>query len=471
MTRTYLVQTNGVNPTFNALIYNTNTSYPISGSNSSFSHTYPQPGYYQVRVIVSGTNCLDTLLVTDTISGQLNCAALTHSMTASSSGQIGYFYLSGAATAPYPGYTRNVSYNYGDGTSGTSSNHSYTASGNYLTTATTTLSHPTYSTCTIVDTVTIQVTLPPNRIYASARWDSSLNAAGASMKFWLIQYDSTSQTLTAVDSALVAIAGGYTTSTIFNNEPVGSYRVKAHMLNQPASWTTHLLPTYGRSAAYWQNASTFRHNGFTSFSSVLMQQGAATSGPGFIGGLVTQGANRGGAAGDPMPNTTMILRDQSGVPVASTLTDAQGQYRFTNLAYSTYTVYPEALNYATTPSQAITLDATQPAAQGYNFRQELVARTFDPYFVPASVGNTTTALGVLVYPNPAQQTLYVRLADQAVSGTLEVYNLMGQRVKAQVIDLTQPLQELSTEGLANGTYLLHLPTAEGRQIHKIAVQH
>jgi hypothetical protein len=319
---------------------------------------------------------------------------------------------------------------------------------------------------------TLNVVVPPvlNQINGIASWDSSMNALGASVKFWLIKYDSAAQTLTAVDSALVPVTNWFSASATFSNKAAGSYRVKAHMLNQPSSWTTHLLPTYSYNAAYWQYASVINHTGGTVYGNVFMQQGAATSGPGFIGGLVTQGANRGGATGDPMVNTTIILRDQYGIPLATTLTDAQGQYQFTNLAYGTYTVYPEALNYATTPSQAITLDATQPAAQGHNFRQELVARTFDPYFVPTAVSHTSVAPGIELYPNPAQQTLYVRLGAKAVSGTLEVYNLTGQRVKAQAIDLGRPVQELSTEGLANGTYLLHLPTAEGRQVHKITIQ-
>ncbi|RYD51121.1 MAG: T9SS type A sorting domain-containing protein [Sphingobacteriales bacterium] len=470
LTRTYAVQTNAVNPTFNASIQNFNFNYQVPGSNSSFTYTYPQSGYYEVRVAVAGTGCQDSLALVDTVIGPLNCAALTHSLSAYSSGLYGYFYPSGTATASYPGYTRNISYNYGDGTTGSSTNHLYAASGSYLVTATTTLTNPTYGSCTVVDTATVQITLPPNRIYANALWDSSMNAAGASVKFWLIQYDSTSQMLTAVDSALVAVTNGYNASTIFNNKPAGSYRVKAHMLNQPAAWTTHLLPTYSASAAYWQYASVINHTGATSYGNVFMQQGAAVSGPGFIGGLVTQGANKGASTGDPMANKMIFLRDLYGAPVATTLTNGAGQYQFTNLPYGTYTVYPEEINYTTTPSQPITLDAAQPNAQGYNFRQELIARTFDPYFVPAAVRHTSTPGGIELFPNPAQHTLYIRLGSSVISGSLQLFNLTGQLVKTQPVDAAQELQAIATDGLANGTYLLHIPTAEGRQVYTISIR-
>ena len=569
MTRTYTATANATSPQYSINIFSNAAGLINSGTTTSVTHTYTQPGYYYVYASVMGSNCNDSAFLADTVVGTLNCNMLTHSMSASGSGATFWFYRSGSATGSFPYFTSATTYSYGDGTTGTANNHTYTASGSYLVTATTVLSSSNYGSCTVVDTVTVRATvsgsttfncanvnaafsytgtgatynftnqttnqntapatvsylwnfgdgtissttspghnytqsgtytvrlvatwtgngmvlcrdtayqsvtvvLPPapNVITASANWDSSINAAGASVKMWLIQYDSSTQTLTAVDSALIPVQANvpYVVRD-FAGKPAGQYRVKAHMINQPSSWTTGFLPTYSYNAAYWANAAVINHTGATVYANTWLQQGLPMTGPGFISGNVLQGANRGAAVGDPMGNITILLRNNTNNQlVASTETDANGTYTFTNVPVGSYNVYPEELNYATTPSAPIQITANNTNSTTNDFWRETVAKTLHP-ITPSGVKAVQQEGQILISPNPAKDLLSIQFATAPQKGsTVQLYNLSGQLVKAFPIADAQTTQQLSLSGVAAGAYLLHIPTQKGTQVARITVQ-
>lgn len=567
LTRTYTALMSAPNAQFSGAIrYAPSNTSIASFSTNSYTHTYTQPGYYQVELRASTPSCIDTIRFTDTVAGPLNCSALTHSMTAThySPGDNFYFRHQGSATHRYPGYTTTTTYNYGDGTTGTSPYHTYAATGNFLVTATTLLTHPSFNSCTIVDTVTVRPVIfncanvqasftysnsgstytfnntstpslpagvsvdyfwyssagfwangpgsktftftqngtynvalraqwrlangillcqdsvtqtitvgavppPPSTISTWVAWDSTVNAAGASVKLWLIQQDSAAQTLTAVDSALIPVTSGASlVSHNFNNRPAGSYRVKAHMLNQPSSWTTGFLPTYATNAAYWNNATVVNHSGPQSYASILLQQGAPMTGPGFIGGSISQGANK-GAAGDPMPAVTVLLRNAANKPVTSTQTDSTGHYSFSNVPTGKYSVFPEELNYATTPA-SVNITTTQPSSAGIDFLRQPNAKTIHP--VGLSVYGALAKEGsITISPNPAQDRLTIQFATAPQKGMLlQLFNLSGQQVRSLQITDAQPVQHLNLSGLASGNYLLHVGAGEGKGVYQIHVQ-
>ncbi len=545
---------------------NPSTGVTTTGTGLVKTATFAYGGVYTLY-LESPNYCTDSIWIQDTVQGPLNCAGVYSYLNRSGSGltwNINQNVYGGNA----PGYTSATLYNYGDGTSGTSNSHTYTSAGNYLITATTTLSHPSYPPCNKIDTVTIiatggtsnfncanahagftytnngatytfnntssypatagvsvayqwssnagfsatgagsktytfaqngtyniwlkatwtgngmvlcrdsvmqtinvtSVPPPPNVITAYASWDSTVNAAGASLKMWLIKYDSSAQTLSAVDSALIPISANMAFAAHdFMNRPAGSYRVKAHMINQPSSWTTGFLPTYATNAAYWNNATVINHTGATSYASVWLQQGTPMTGPGFISGNILQGANKGAAVGDPMPHITVLLRNNANGLVAATETDANGMYSFANVPVGSYSIYPEEMNYATTPSAQIQITTANPRSTANDFWRETIAKTLHP--MATAVQSVSLENTIRISPNPAREQLTLEFATAPQKGAvLQLYNLNGQRVKSYEITDAQSTQQLSLSGIAAGNYLLHIPTAEGKQITRITVQ-
>ncbi len=569
MTRTYTAASATAGPQYNISIYGNYQGLLSSGSANVLSYTYTQPGYYNIAVDVSSATCTDSAYFTDTVVGPINCSTLTHNLSASGSGATFYFFRSGAAAGNMPYFTAATTYSYGDGTSGTTNSHTYTATGSYLVTATTVLSSSNYGSCTFTDTVTVHATTgsapsfncanahagfthtnsgatftfnntttypstpgvtvtyvwsgdggftatgagsktftysqngtynvelraywkyngivlctdsmlqavtvntyppSPNVITTAVVWDSTINAAGASVKIWLIEYDSTLQSLSAVDSALVPAQANipYVVHD-FTGKPAGSYRIKAHMINQPASWTTGFLPTYATNAAYWSHARVLNHSGATVYGTVRLQQGTPLNGPGFVGGLILQGANKGTAAGDPMGAITVLLRDANGTPVASTETDADGLYSFAQVPLGHYTVYPEELNYETIPSSVIGVTAANPRSTGNDFLREVFARKIHP--ASLSVTSSAKTTGITISPNPAREQLTLQFATAPTKGTqLQLFNLSGQLVQSVTVRDAQQTHHLNLSGLPAGNYLLHLPGSEGKDVYQITVQ-
>jgi hypothetical protein len=71
-----------------------------------------------------------------------------------------------------------------------------------------------------------------------------------------------------------------------------------------------------------------------------------------------------------------------------------------------------------------------------------------------------------VYPNPATQIIYIRVAAPLKPGlTAEIYNSMGQLVLTA--PLTQPLQEVSVAGLSSGIYYLRTSSGSRSKVIKL----
>ncbi|MEI6946458.1 glycosyl hydrolase [Paraflavisolibacter sp. H34] len=78
------------------------------------------------------------------------------------------------------------------------------------------------------------------------------------------------------------------------------------------------------------------------------------------------------------------------------------------------------------------------------------------------------AEGFSVYPNPAQDVLYIRAGKVEAGAIVEVYNMAGVRVhSARLVNGTQ---SLSLEGLAAGTYLVQLKNGTTVKTEKIVKQ-
>lgn len=277
------------------------------------------------------------------------------------------------------------------------------------------------------------------------------------VKVWLIKYNPSTMMLYAVDS-LTAFSTGTSASYSFCGMGTDSFRVKAACIDTVWS-TTGYQPTYHTSSAYWNTATVINHTAGTvdAGKDINMNYGTVTSGPGFIAGNVTMGANKGTA--DPIPAVGLLVycvNNTTGAIMQQVKTDAAGHYAFSNLPVGTYKIYPELINYATTPYPPITLTTASPSATSANFEQ----RTISMVIVPITTGVSTVdnaGAGLNIFPNPAKNVVNVSwTVENAGNAVISIADITGRNVLTTNADMSANSGTIAVpvNSLAKGVYLM-----------------
>lgn len=269
---------------------------------------------------------------------------------------------------------------------------------------------------------------------------------------YIIQYDSVAGTLIAVDSA-TAVQGpnGGLASCSFANLS-GDYLVKAAVstVNSPNYATS--IPTYYTNSLFWSTGTnvTLPSSSPTSLS-INMIQGVNPGGPGFIGGLVSQGANKTG-----IPNVEIMLLDMSDNPITYTYTNGSGSFSFANLAYGTYKVYAEVIGKPTTPA-IVTISGTTPSVGD-------VAVEINSTYVATAIHTSVFFQNeVKMYPNPTAGTTTLTFnLKQNTDIEVAITNIFGQVVERRIAKLASGNSSLSvdTNNWQSGVYFVKV-TANG----------
>ncbi len=442
-------------------------SWNFGDGNTAFgsnpSHTYASAGTYTVcMVITDGGGCVDSTCQLVTLSSNPSCSA---NFSFQPSGLGVQFIDRSQGVSVFA--TNSYSWNFGDG--GTSNvqnpSHTYAASGTYTVCLYfTSVGGGVTCTDTMCQVITLTNTTNNGVILGQV---FKANSGADSVMVWLIEHDATAGTLTAIDSTIthgtpISGAGFYT----FSNLPAGNYRTKAALIPGDADYANY-LPTYHDNDLMWNNATVIglAANG-TATANINLVAGNNPGGPGFIGGLISQGANK-RDPGDPLENVYVYLLDNNDAAVAYTQTDAQGEYGFSNLAYGTYRVHVEILgkNYT---DQYITLSSASSAVTNVN------------YAVNSTDVEVTTALELptfgrvmKLYPNPTSGELYIELSlDQAIELEIQLIDMLGRSQLSQQNQLAagdQKLQ-LNLNNLSRGVYFLNLKADNQIISQKVVVE-
>jgi hypothetical protein len=72
------------------------------------------------------------------------------------------------------------------------------------------------------------------------------------------------------------------------------------------------------------------------------------------------------------------------------------------------------------------------------------------------VANVETPVSIQVSPNPASTHFTLTSPEDMTAGTLSIFDFQGRRIR--VVDINSNSQQISTEGLPNGTYWLRIMT-------------
>lgn len=280
---------------------------------------------------------------------------------------------------------------------------------------------------------------------------------------WLIEYDSAQGgILIAIDTVPFVSGLGK-----FQNIPPGRYLVKASLSPQSTEYPNY-IPTYWDSAALWSEAREPIINIYGGTASGLMNvlnmgmlAGQNPGGPGFIGGLVSEGANRPENFANIQTNGIgLLLTLPDGTPVKHAVTDASGQFQMDNLAYGTYYLWVDVPGLPPVYVE-ISLTPDAPTVSGLNiFVDEDSVRILTATGEPGS-GESVEQL--VIYPNVTHDraTVDLRAFDEDGSLLARVFNATGQLIYQVEMDMTASMA-LEVGTWTSGNYLVIVRSENGK---------
>lgn len=281
-----------------------------------------------------------------------------------------------------------------------------------------------------------------------------------SVKIFLIAHDTAQGLLSLVDSTIITNSdSGYYTFLIC--DPYQMLLVKAALLPGSSLYGSY-IPSYYDSSIYWQGATHFHGNDYLTNADINLVGGINPGGPGFIGGYVTQGANK---KDEPLEDIQILLLTDQGIPVSSVFTHDGGRFEFDDLALGKYylTVEIPGKNSAV---HFINLTLDNLSADGKNFE---VNSTYVIALnnLPNSLHPSPAVSGI--YPNPANDQLFIKWNEEAdESMSLEFYGLDGRLFKTTILDRkAEIISEIDIHDLPQGLYILKISCAETNSILRL----
>jgi hypothetical protein len=158
----------------------------------------------------------------------------------------------------------------------------------------------------------------------------------------------------------------------------------------------------------------------------------------------------------------VYLRNSNNVLVTSAVTDINGDYSFSNIPVGTYNVYPELINYATTPYNAISVTTAQAHVEAIDF--EKVGNTIVPKNKPTSIASIGKNDGLNVYPNPVKNQLLIE-SKNGLFNKVVIVNTLGQTI--QQSKLVNGVNKIQLSGINSGIYYLLISGADQTRSMKI----
>ena len=154
---------------------------------------------------------------------------------------------------------------------------------------------------------------------------------------------------------------------------------------------------------------------------------------GLFNGQIIEGYGWGRAFGDPIEGISVKLGiTGTNQLVASTYTDVNGNYTFSNMPLGNYTVYVDIPGLTRDSSHTFTADSTNSQFLCLDYLVDSVAI----YKLPCTIGINniiTDQTHFNVYPNPVIENATVRYSISADANVkLDIYNVFGVKVQSLV---------------------------------------
>ncbi len=405
-----------------------------AGTTADPKHTYTANGTYNVCLTVTNNGCSTTTCRSIVI----NTCSLTASFTESIDNHKVTF--SGSTNASSHS---KITWIFGDGTSdstsGLSVTHTYASSvvteNVYMRVYDSTTKCVTYGTGTITLSFCILGSVTTG------------GTAGYPAKVYLITYNSTDSSLTAIDSTTTNSNGIYE----FCGLSKGTYYTKGALTSSNSNYK-NFIPTYHNDATKWATAVKIALGGYNdSGVNIAMKKGTNPGGTGFIAGKISAGA---GKTGDPQANILVVLYDVNSNPVSYTYSNSLGEYSFSGLAFGTYEVYGEVLGKPCDPAIVTLTDST---ASVNNI--DLLVNMNSVTAAGIKPMGTWIVEKVDIFPNPVSDKLTLSMSlRNASQANLKIYDLTGKVVSELNTTLGGGAQkmEVDASSLPAGIYFLRM---------------
>jgi len=426
---------------------------PLSGLNNISTnfdpwHLYTLPGHYMVCLTINtSTGCTSTFC--DSITVGSNTNNCENWITYTSDGGLTYTF-EGHTHSIYP---TTYTWDLGDGSAGLTGHvvtHTYATSGLYTVTLTTVDS----TGCASTSSQTYDVHTTTYHLYGFAYLSDSLYVDHGLAE--LMRVDSGMMTI--VDSKEIGDSAGL---YHFTDVLPGHYYIRVSLLPS-STYYGEYVPTYYHDAVNWGNATLIELGQPSNPYNIHMHHvNGYAPGNGNINGTITQNGKYNGS-GTPAANVEVLLMDVSSQILAFTMTNANGEFSFTDMAMGTYQVYPEMIEKVTTPTTVI-LDASHPGAnvvfaiQGGNIsgiHDEAIQSDF-------TISD--------IYPNPV--TDVANLTIQTLHSprlSLSLYSITGEFVTEIQVSLHQGTNKIAipASDLRKGLYYVKVEKPEGSVVVK-----
>ncbi len=265
----------------------------------------------------------------------------------------------------------------------------------------------------------------------------------------LIHFDASTGSLVLDQTIGIGANGHYS----FLASP-GNYFVKA-ALSPGSAHYANFLPTYFEHELFWYNADVISHTVAGSFNrNIHMIEGNNPGGPGFIGGLVTEGANKTEGPGDVVEGVQVMLLNMNDEPLQYTYSNAFGEFSFSNVAYGTYQVYGEVYNLTTVPA-IVTIDGSNMNITDIGLL--ITSREVTTGVNEVAVLNETSVGNV--FPNPFKGDAAINISLQKDARlSIRIVDIAGRQVYATIMNFGSGVQQINlpVSELSAGIYNLIL---------------
>lgn len=306
--------------------------------------------------------------------------------------------------------------------------------------------------------ITITV-LPPNVTGTVTLSNGTTPLANAPV--YLVTHDSTFNALTAIDTVTTDANGYYE----FCGVIADTFYLKA--APQLPAYPNH-LPTYSDTAVYFNNAAFYTAASTPLTIDWSVRQGGNPGGPGFIGGLISQGANKREGPGDPMPDVQVFLYSTTlGQFIETTSTDSSGYFSFSSIPLGDYKISVDEAGVDNVNVPAVSISSQVTSLDSMDLR---LHSTYLELHIPTDLAQGQAQENrVDIFPNPSDRDQRVRVTlTESAPVEIEVYDIKGNMARILAFQELEPGDHLyRLSDLSTGTYFLKVQIGDQIIIKKI----
>ncbi len=262
----------------------------------------------------------------------------------------------------------------------------------------------------------------------------------------------TGEPMALIDSAQTGDFGFYT----FKEVPTGVYVIKATLLPGTVG-AAQYIPTYHLNSTTWEEATEqVIPNWLTVTTDVWMKHTSGNPGGGVIGGTVLDPHHIIAGSGDEVrdavgvPNLEVLLKDENGEPINFMFSDADGGFKFSNLAFGTYRISYEIPG-VHSPDVWVTLTPEDP----------------ERLQITLIVNQGTTAVDqpeqkeLRLYPNPAKNEINIVMPEVNSNFNIQIVDMQGKVVNAGSGRSANSILSVNVDHLSPGLYHINLQGESG----------